>query len=212
MEESDQMKACRDIPIGYTQFWSFDISKPKEAANLSLWGLLLAIVSWFGFLALARSLHPEIFPRGFLLKSVSISSSLIFIAEVILISIMMIIIHEGLHGVFFWIFTEERPKFAFKIYYAYASAPGWYFPRWQYFYTALAPLVGITLLGVVALLWFPAYCALPALLLLVFNTSGAVGDIWVALRLATCPRSTLVRDYGDMIEFFKLTPAIPSQD
>jgi hypothetical protein len=212
MENSEQMKACRDIPKGYTLFWSFDISKPKETVNLSFWGLMIAIVSWFGFLALARSLHPAIFPRGSFQISISILSSLIFIAEVLIISILMIIIHEGFHGIFFWIFSGERPKFAFKIYYAYASAPGWYFPRWQYFYTALAPLIGITLIGVAALLWLPAYCAMPALMLLVFNTSGAVGDIWVALRLVICPRSTLVRDYGDKIEFFKPAPSLLNQD
>ncbi len=42
-------------------------------------------------------------------------------------------------------------------------------------------------------------------ILLLFNTSGAVGDLWVAARLVFCPRVTYVRDYGDAIEFFKQT-------
>lgn len=170
---------------------------------LSLWGIVILFAAWIGFLALGRAVQPQVFTAGFLFKPESISDSLIFIGELLLVTVLMVFMHEGLHGVFFWAFSKERPRFAIKIYYAYAAAPGWFFPRWQYLITALAPLVGITLVGVAALLWLPAFWAMPAFMLLVFNTSGAVGDIWVALRLLFCPRTTYTKDYGDKIEFYR---------
>ncbi len=119
-------------------------------------------------------------------------------------TVLMLVLHEGLHGLFFRLFTVNA-KVRFKIYYASAAAPDWHFPRWQYMIIALAPLVGITLLCLAALAWLPKEVAVPAFILLLFNTSGAVGDLWVAARLVFCPRVTYVRDYGDAIEFFKLT-------
>ena len=208
MDKINQLKAQRELPREYTCFWRFDITQYKEAVSLSVWGAIIMLAAWIGFLALARVAKPAVFSKGFLFKPESIGASLVFIIEVLAVTGLMIVLHEGLHGLFFWLFTGERPRFAIKIYYAYAAAPGWFFPRWQYFITCLAPLVGITLIGVAALFWLPAFCAMPAFLLLVFNTSGAVGDMWVALRLLVCPRTTFAKDYGDRIEFYQ--PARPS--
>ena len=71
--------------------------------------------------------------------------------------LVMIVLHEGLHGLFFWLFTREKPKFAFKGFYAYAAMPDWYLPKKEYLITALAPLVGITLLGVLGLALLPGW-------------------------------------------------------
>lgn len=207
MRKISQLKAQREIPQTYVCFWRFDIRQYKETITLSVWGVIILLAAWVGFLSLARVAQPAVFAEGILFKVDSISASLVFIIEVLAVTGLMLVLHEGLHGLFFWLFSGERPRFALKLYYAYAAAPGWYFPRWQYFITSLAPLIGITLIGVAALFWLPAFCAMPAFLLLVFNTSGAVGDMWVALRLLVSPRATFAKDYGDRIEFFK--PVLP---
>ncbi len=116
--------------------------------------------------------------------------------------IVMLFVHEGLHGVFFWLFSRSRPKFAFKGYYASASAPGWYFPRRQYILIGLAPLIFITLAGIAGLAWFPKTLVLPTLLILIFNTSGAIGDLWVVGRLLAFPATTYILDSGSASEFF----------
>jgi len=201
MQKTQHSQAIRSLPEGYTRTWYFDINQRREATFLSLWGAVLMLAAWVGFLALARTWKPQAFPEGFLFRSESPLKTLAFIGTLILVTLLMLVLHEGLHGLCFWAFTRERPKFALKIYYASAAAPGWYFPRWQYIITALAPLAGITLLCLCALAWLPDACALPAFLLLVFNTSGAVGDIWVALRLLASPRGVYVKDFGDRIEF-----------
>jgi hypothetical protein len=202
MDASARLKAQQSLPQSYTRFWSFDINETKEALYLSLWGAVLMVAAWIGFLPLARFFKPAAFPKNFLFQSGTWQDTLIFIINLALVTVVMVVLHEGLHGLFFWLFSADRPRYAIKVYYAYAAAPGWYFPRWQYFFTALAPLAGITLLCIAALAWAPAAFAIPAYLLLVFNTSGAVGDIWVALRLFSCPKTTYIKDYGDRIEFY----------
>lgn len=200
----------REVPVGYMRTWRFDINQRREATYLSVWGVVLMLAAWVGFLELARVLQPAAFPKGVTFQIGSVMDSLLFIGELLGLFILMIVLHEGLHGLCFWAFTGERPKFAFKVYYASAAAPGWYFPRGQYLVTALAPLVGITLICLAVLAWLPAALAVPAFLLLVFNTSGAVGDIWVALRLLVRPASTYIKDDGDRIEFYDHATGTPT--
>lgn len=111
--------------------------------------------------------------------------------------IFMVLIHEGIHGFFFWLFTHSIPKFAFKGTYAYAAAPGWYFSRKQYFITALSPFLLISLAGLMFMLFFPPAWFIPLLLVMVFNAGGAVGDLWVAIWLLTQPSGCLAHDSGD---------------
>lgn len=203
MKDNRFIQACQDLPESYAKFWSFDITKKRDILYLNLFGLGILIVSWIGFWSLIQTIHPEIVKSGFSFEIGNIRQILIFLGIVAAVTFLMIVVHEGFHGVFFWLFSRSRPKFAFKGYYAYASAPDWYFPRRQYILIGLAPLIGITLLGIAGLLWLPDSLVLPIFLLLLFNTSGAAGDIWVVGRLLFCPSETLIRDFGDRIEFFR---------
>ena len=172
---------------------------------MNLIGLILLLISAVGFAIVIHLLRPQIFSTGFEFSSNSLGQSLVFILELIAVTFVMILLHESFHGLFFWIFSNTRPAFAFKIYYAYAAAPDWYFPRWQYFIIGLAPLVGLTLFGILGVILLPAGFLMPIYLLLVFNTSGAVGDLWVMAKLSSCPAETLIQDHGDSIAFFKPT-------
>ena len=117
--------------------------------------------------------------------------------------LLMVPLHEGFHGLFFWFFTGARPRYSFKLYYASASMPGWFFPRWQYFFISLAPLVGITLLAVLGIRYLPTNYLLPVYFLLLLNTTGSVGDLWVVLKILFHPSGTLINDHDGAIEFFR---------
>lgn len=194
--------ARKDLPQSYALDWQFDIRQKREVIVLNLMGAFLLVLSWIGFSALVRLLRPGATVSGTTITSGDLGQIILFIGMVILATLVMLVVHEGFHGLFFWLFSHSRPRFALKVYYAFAAAPDWYFPRWQYLIIGLAPLVGITLLGIAGLAWLPAPWLVPTLLLLVFNTSGAVGDLWVVGRLLASPVSTYIRDYGDKIEFY----------
>jgi hypothetical protein len=62
-------------------------------------------------------------------------------------------IHELIHGVFFWVFTRNRPVFALCLFYAYSAAPNWYIPARQFMIIALGPLVIIGAIGMLLILF-----------------------------------------------------------
>jgi hypothetical protein len=117
------------------------------------------------------------------------------------------VLHELIHGLFFWLFTRTRPAFGFKGAYAYAAAPGWYIPRSQYIIVGLAPLVLITLGGFALLVVVPAWLIPALLFVVVMNGAGAVGDIAVVGWLLVQPRATLVHDLGDAVAIYRPAPA-----
>lgn len=195
-------EARKDLPENYHSAWQFDITRTREIIWLNVLGVLLFVLSLWGFNALARAVRPGTAGVGVFFKTESVAEALWNLAAFLVAVVLMLVIHEAAHGLFFWLFSRSQPKFAFKGYYASASAPGWYFPRWQYILIGLAPLVFITLFGVVGLIWLPQGLLLPTLLILVFNTSGAVGDLWVVGNLLRFPASTYILDSGDASEFF----------
>ncbi len=197
-----QLIARKDLPDGYRSAWTFNITHTKEIIWLNVLGLILFLFSLWAFTALTHLLRPGLFDSGIVLKIGSIGQATLNLVAFLVVMGVMLLVHEGFHGLFFWIFSRSRPVFAFKIYYASASAPGWYFPRWQYILVGLAPLLFITLIGILCLAWLPAPLILPTWLILVFNTSGAVGDLWVVGNLLRFPASAYILDSGDASEFF----------
>src|SRR5262249_59765578 len=55
-----------------------------------------------------------------------------WIGAVLLACVLVPVVHEATHGVVFWALTRERPRFAFKVLYAYAVAPDWFLPSGPY--------------------------------------------------------------------------------
>jgi hypothetical protein len=90
----------------------------------------------------------------------------------------------------------KRPQFGAGVRsltpYFYVTCPGAYFSRNQYLATVLAPLVLLDLLGLALLV--PAPTAVFGLALLVINTSGSAGDLWMAGLLAQSPNWLQVED------------------
>jgi hypothetical protein len=101
------------------------------------------------------------------------------------------------HGIFFWIFTHERPKFAFKGIYAYAAAPGWFLPRDQYVVVGLSPLIVISLLSIF-LSPIVSQNIIPYLFFIaIFNAAGALGDMVVVYWVLRQANTPLIQDQGD---------------
>jgi hypothetical protein len=112
--------------------------------------------------------------------------------------VIQLILHELVHGLFFWIFTRQAPLFGFRGWYAFTAAPGWFFPRWQYLSIDLAPLVLISLLCLLLLTILPASPALAGVLFAAaINAASSVADLWYALKVLAERRPILVEDFGE---------------
>lgn len=105
------------------------------------------------------------------------------------------IIHELVHGVAFTAFGGS-PRYGVKVKYflplAYATSPGDYFRRNAFIVIGLAPLIVIDIACLLLLAIFPQASWL--IMVIAFNTGGAVGDIWMAVQLLRCPKSVQVED------------------
>ena len=198
-------QVMQSLPADYEVHKTFDLSKNIRLAILmNLLGLVLFFVFGWLMLSAASAIRPEA-AFGNLeltLNLVDLIPALGLLVGFLGLAFLMLIFHEGLHGLFFWVFTGARPKFGFKGVYAYAAAPDWYLSRLPYVVVALAPLVILTALGVAALWVVPASCILPSLLLVTLNASGAIGDILISFWTLWLPKDALIQDFGDGVSVY----------
>lgn len=147
------------------------------AARLAPLGLLLFVASIVAYALLAR--QP--------LNSAPIPSPLTIGLAVLLV----LVVHEALHGVGYLMFGG-RPTFGAGIKgaapYLYATCQGKRFGWAQFLVIGTLPLIVIDLVAV-ALAWYSPL-TVAAMLAFAFNTASAVGDLWIIALILQTPRST----------------------
>ena len=127
------------------------------------------------------------------------------LAFVILLAItfVTIIVHELVHGIAFAAFGGS-PRYGFKFKYflplAYATSPGDLFRRNAFIFIGLAPLIVLDVACLLLLAIFPQASWL--IWVIAFNTSGAIGDIWIAVQLLRSPQSIRVEDREEGIAIY----------
>jgi hypothetical protein len=199
------LRPTRELPPGYRPAGSIDLAANIPAqVGLSLGGIVLFIAWYAGFSRLIGVLRPAV-------RDVSVTFGLggiLFgLVAALAVIALVLVLHEAAHGLCFWLFTRERPRYGFKGAYAFAAAPDWYFPRREYALAAVAPLVLLTAGGLALALSIPLG-ALPILIFaLSFNAAGAIGDLLVLAWIALSPRGALFRDRGDAVTRFVPTEA-----
>lgn len=198
------MRAYNPLPQGYAAARVLDLSKnPRLLVLLNIAGLVLLVISGIIFLRAITFLRPE---TGIVLAQQmsfdSLTDILLPVLWVVALTALNLLLHEGVHGLFFWLFTRVKPVFAFRGVYAYAAAPQWYLTRGAFLITGLAPLVFLSIAGLILFLFVPQTWLLPIWLVLVLNASGAVGDLLVTGWLLTQPADSLINDRGDAVTIF----------
>jgi hypothetical protein len=199
-----QLVSTQTLPANYTLAGTIDLSKDRRALwILNFIALVLFLFSAWFLVWLAVTIRPSSAARGFSFSSGSLGSLVGWLVYIVATTIGMVVIHEAIHGLFFWFFTASRPRFGFRGTYAFASAPDWFIPRHLYLVIALAPLVLMTFVGLAAIFVVPDNL-LPALLFLIaMNFSSSVGDMMVAGWLLRKPTGILSQDYGYAVRFFR---------
>jgi hypothetical protein len=198
-------RPTRELPAGYRPAGSIDLAANVPAqVGLSLGGIVLFIAWYAGFSRLIGVLRPAV-------RDVSVTFGLggiLFgLVAALAVIALVLILHEAAHGLCFWLFTRDRPRYGFKGAYAYAAAPDWHFPHREYAITAVAPLV-LLIAGGLALVLIISLGALPILIFaLSFTAAGAFGDLRILVWIALSPRGALFRDRADAVTHFVPTEA-----
>lgn len=196
------MKPTGALPAEYMPCGTLDLTRQKPIAlGLALGSVVMFVAAWWLVLWLLPLLRADL--SGLSISVSDLAELLTLFAAGLALLTLMVVLHEAIHGLAFWHYTGDRPAFGLRGWYAYAAAPGWYLPRKQYLVVGLAPLVLISLPGLLCVAFIPLPALLPLLLLITANIAGAVGDLAVVFWLLTKPPTTLVQDSGDAIMVYQ---------
>ena len=195
-------RASNVLPDNAKLVYSLDLLKNKRAFwLLQIPAALGFFIFGFLFLLWTTWLRPNLLQT----LSAGVEIKLLDLLALVISLVVFLVLHELIHGAFFWIYSRSRPKFGLRSGYAFAAAPGWYFPRRQYLMIAFAPFVLLSILGMILLVVVPVGM-LPAILFgVVTNAAGAVGDIWIVLKIIRERRNIVIEDLGDGFHFYALS-------
>jgi hypothetical protein len=200
------ISSTKTLPDGYVRSYEINLAMNKGlAVLLNIVGFFIIIFSFTLLLLFTRWARQGIFSDAFTFNA-NLSTIGAFLILIVFVALSLIL-HELIHGFFFWFFTHSRPVYALHLAYAYAAAPGWYISVRQYWIIGLAPLVLIDAVGLLLILLVPASWVLLLIFLVASNTGGSIGDMWIMLRSLQTSPSALVNDVGDGVSFYE--PARP---
>jgi hypothetical protein len=189
--------STQTLPDGYAQSGEVNLKKDKRLAILlNLVALIVTALIFYLLPIFGTMLRSDT-------SNISVNISAGPIMLLIGLTVSILIVHELIHGFFFWVFSRSRPVFALRPLYAYAGAPDWYFPKRQFAIIVLGPLVIIGALGLLLMLLVPFSWLLTVAFLVALNTGGAIGDIYVFIRLLKSSPTSFTNDTGDVVTFFE---------
>lgn len=201
-----------ELPKGYKKAMSIDLTTDMALLKrVSLWSIRL-------FLACVPLIAPPVLFRLFVMGDIlhyigptapqpfSVRGFLGFLLIAFVMQLLVIVLHEGVHGLFFKRYAPEKGlRFGFEKGMAYAGCPGVYFSKRAYRAIGLAPLFALSLPSYIMLfvcsvgrLWGYAAVAFAFLL----NTSGAAGDLYTWSKLRKFPEDSYWLDTDTGCEAF----------
>lgn len=194
---SAALHPTRSLPEGYTLAREINLLRDR---NLALGLNVAALMAFFLVMMALNALMILMCPGGVSLTFTG-DSMLGTLALLVGLTVVNLVVHEAIHGLFFYVFTRTRPVFALRLAYAYAAAPDWYIPARAYTVIGLAPLILIDLVCLLLMLLVPAWTFALALVI-GLNTSGAVGDLFIVGLVLRSRRDCLVNDRGDSVAVY----------
>jgi hypothetical protein len=189
------MIATQALPAEAKLVYSLNLLQNKRAFwIMQIAGVLLFFVFGWLFGCYAVKVRADFIEMTL---AVGIGGLLLFLLSILVSTALVLLLHELIHGAFFWHFSRSRPRFGLRAGYAYAAAPGWFFPRRQYVIIGLAPLVLISVVGL-ALVAVAPVIILPFIIFgMIINAGGAVGDMWIVYKMIRARGNVLIEDLGD---------------
>jgi len=194
-ETNNTIPVSRSLPDDYQEVLHWKVTEKRSrviAVNI-IAVLLLVIFGWW-FSILAASLG----------KLLEFRFGLIEIVAVFIAVVLTLVLHELTHGLFMRIYGA-KPQYGvlLKGMMFYATSPGYAYPRNNYVVIALAPFVLISLLAILGM-WLLQGTLWVALLGIcgATNASGAVGDMWITMKVVRYSAQAYVMDERDGIRVF----------
>jgi hypothetical protein len=198
--------STQSLPEGYQPTKEINLAKDKVLAiALNVAGIILFLIVFGGLGWLVNRMRPGLMGDTL---TINIGIELVWwLLALVGLTLGNLVVHELIHGFFFWLFTGSLPKFGLSLTYAYAAAPSWYIPRSYYRIIGLAPLVIIGLVCLLLIAVAPVGWIVPLALVISLNTSGAVGDLLIIAVVNRSAPDCLINDRGDGVIIYEKTRA-----
>jgi hypothetical protein len=198
------VRAYRSTPAGYVEAGRLDLDQrtKRRLLTLSVGWAVVSLVVVCAIATLVRPVEFTISPDEFR-SFPTVGFVLAPLAAWVVASVLTILLHEAVHGAILWWLTGDRPMFGFRGWYAYASAPGWYFTRGWFVVLALAPLVVVTAASLVLYAVLPLGAAAVMLVVAYTNLLGSIGDLYLSWLVVRQRRPTIVEDRPEGITWYQ---------
>lgn len=185
-------KTLHSLPAGYHEVFYLLLTSRRNLLLMNLFSLPLLVLSVVGLLLWYMLI---VVLRG-------PWQSEILLLPALLVLLVTIPLHELLHGlaIHWW---GHQPRYGVKLrkMVFYCTTDG-YFRRHEFLLVALAPLLVLTPAGLLLMLLLPQGMAFYIGLGVLLNTTGAVGDLWMAAVVLRYPSEAIIKDEEDSIRIF----------
>jgi hypothetical protein len=191
------MQSLRTLPAGYS--FCYALAPGKNWAAQALLALV-AVAAFFTGWQIIR----WVLPLRFLFAHSGIA--LIDRWGILLAAAVMIVLHENVHALVIWRFTGSWPTYGMSPLGVYVRADGWYFTRGAMIAISAAPLVALTVIGVLVMaIISPALASLTVWFILL-NAAGSVNDAAVAAWVFFQPDTALIHNNGRAMAIYRAGP------
>lgn len=186
------------LPSDYQQVYHLQLLEKGKYLLINLLALIPLVISlivmglWWGLVLRVRGSVPG-----------GLGADWPWWFWLIAIFVLIVVIHEGLHGLAIrW--AGHKPRFGMILSKGafYATADGAYFWRNDFVVIALAPIVMMTLVGMLLVWLLPDTAGYYVALGVVLNAANAIGDLWMTVVVLHFPALVLVQDEADSIRIF----------
>ena len=187
------------------QVQAWDALAPERLRDLATFSLSLFLAGIALFVGLNLLFYR--LETGHAHSTLTWSLALLALGANALAYLLVLVLHEGIHGLIFAL-MGGRPRFGARLPLAlYCGAPNQLFTRNAYLAVGLAPLVLISLGGIALIVLAPTIAPFVQLGL-IGNFSGAAGDLWAARILLRQPPRMLIQDTTTGFEVYELEPGV----
>ena len=188
-------------PKGYVEIAVIDLTSERGMKfSAILLGLALIVAVAVAMARYVDIVRPGALDLGITEEQgggISLSVDLGSLLSYFTVLVLVLIFHELLHGVVFWRMSGETPVVGLKGIFIYVSAPSSvYLQRNKYLWVGAAPIISLTLVGVLLVPFLPSSLILLDMLFVTLNAAGSAGDLVMILMLLRYPSSSLIRDLG----------------
>jgi hypothetical protein len=188
------MKPVKVLPPSYIHYRDL---KPPEYKKAHFLFFILALPLTWGVYTLLNRIADLLRPDYAYSPGLNPSFKPGIIAGLLLVAIVVIVAHELIHALLLWLFIRDRVEVSIHFPGIGIETPDWYIPRNKLLVVSLAPLIGLTLIGIAFLFIVPRSFIGTVVLAITINIVGAYLDVAVAAYTFLLPPSAYIcPDHG----------------